>query len=277
MRLLRGALRERFTASLASKPKPKPKRRPEPNPTGDPEVFAEALEEFRALIPLTDEEFESILLEEEALAFRVAGVTQSDVVQYVFDRLDDAIEKGTTLEDFRADTLDVLESEWGGSVANPGARVETIFRTNTMRAYNAGRWRQLTDEDVADDRPYLHLVGVKDAKTCSRCESVIGTILPADHAFWRSHVPPLHHNCRSTIVALTPEEAQELGVTKKAPPRASDPGFGAPPDDNEGDAAPEWEPDPTAYDPGIRDEVKRRLAERAGGELFKSIKRKRDT
>jgi len=161
-------------------------------PSADPDKFQEAIRAHRRKVPITDPAFRALTEAERERAFWVAGVTQGEAVQEIFDAIDRAIEHGTTLEKFKEDVGQRLVEAWGGEDA---ARTETIFRTNTMSSYNAGRYEVFSDPAVKAARPYLRFDAVGDSRTSDICEALDGKVLPADDPFWRTHSPPLHHQC----------------------------------------------------------------------------------
>ncbi|HWL89378.1 MAG TPA: phage minor head protein [Polyangiaceae bacterium] len=177
--------------------------------------------------------------------FAVANVAQLDMITQVWEALDHAIAEGQTLDEFREAIGDALERAWAGSVANPAWRLETVFRTNIQLAYGAGRYAQATDPDVLEVRPYWMFDAILDARTSAICEECNGTVRPADDSWWSSHQPPLHHNCRSTFLTLSEEQAREFGVTARAPKAAAADGFGRAP------GADEWAPDEGDYPPEL--------------------------
>lgn len=206
-------------------------KRPQPDP-GEPQ------DEF-------DRDWQAYQDELAAQAFKVAGVAQLDVVTGIYKAIDEALTSGTSLDEFKASVADDLESAWGGSVANPGARVETIFRTNVQSAYAAGRYAQMTDPDVLEDRPYWTYEGIEDDDECEICEPCDGTVLPADDPWWRSHQVPMHHQCRCEIHSLDEDEAKKRGIDTVGPEARAADGFGAPP---QVDA---WSPSAADYPPAL--------------------------
>lgn len=226
----------------------------------DPVDFDEAVEQFRKLTPIGDDDYEALTARAKRKAFKVAGIAQLDLVQDTFDAIADALENGTDLDEFKDAVGDALESAWHGGVENPGWRLETIFRTNVQRAYGEGRYRQATDPDTLQDRPYWQFDAVLDDATTDVCEDCQGTVLPADDPWWGDHLPPLHFNCRSTFITLTEEQARAAGgIDEKGPDADAHDGFGEPPlDDTEPDQEQaDYEPDLSDYDPGLAAEFLR--------------------
>ncbi len=145
-----------------------------------------------------------------------------------------------------------LAESWGGEDA---PRLETVFRSNVMQAYNDGRADVFADPEVRKARPYLRFDAVGDSRTSEICEALNGKVLPADDSFWRTHSPPLHPNCRSILTPLTHPEAAEEGITHGKPDTggaAPAEGFGKARDRNP-------EPDISGFDPAIRSVLKDRI------------------
>ncbi|MBL8600510.1 MAG: minor capsid protein [Myxococcales bacterium] len=117
---------------------------------------------------------------------------------------------------------------WGAPNA---ARLETIFRTNVQAAYNAGRFAELSRPAMRAVRPFWKYVAILDGRTTATCAPLQGTVRRHDDDFRRTHWPPLHFNCRSTVVSLSCAEAARAGGAGELP-KAKPPGegFGTRPD-----------------------------------------------
>lgn len=218
--------------------------------SADPERFTEAIKALRRKAPMTDGEWEELEGAERARAFKVGAVAQADLVQEVFNAIDRAVEKGEAFDDFKAAVGDSLEEAWGGT--KPG-RLETIFRTNVLTSYNAGRYEIFQKPAVRAARPYQRYDAIDDSRTDDACAEADGTVLPADDPWWRTHIPPLHPNCRCSFIALTPSEAEDEGIDESGPAAPAADGFGQPP------AADDWKPDPTKYSAPVREVLRERL------------------
>jgi SPP1 gp7 family putative phage head morphogenesis protein len=213
----------------------------------DPVKFEEAIRAIRARVPMTDETWDLLQAEEREFAFTVANVAQLDLVADVYDAITRAVEDGTTLEDFKADVGARLEASWGAEA--PG-RVETIFRTNVMGSYNAGRHEAA--QALKKTRPYWRYEAVVDSRTSEICRPCDGVILDADSSWWRTHYPPMHPNCRCQVTTLTEDQAQAAGITSSPPSVQASDGFGKAPSAGGGG---DWEPDPDAYPDALGEEL----------------------
>lgn len=211
----------------------------------DPSKFHQAIAAMRKKSPVSNDEWDRLAQDEQDRSIKVGAMAQGDLVQDVFDALDRAVSEGTTFEDFKVQVGVDLEDSWGGE---DSPRLETIFRTNVLGAYNEGREQIFNDPEVKEARPFWRWELIDDGSQskddpCLECEDVV---LPADDPWWDEHPRPLHPNCRCTFTAITAEEAGESGETEDPPAAAS--GLDE-----------EWDPDPGRFDPSIRNIVEQRL------------------
>jgi SPP1 gp7 family putative phage head morphogenesis protein len=205
----------------------------------DPLQPEEALAWFRARLPLPDPEFRALREEARRRAFWVSGLAALDMVQEVMDALEAALREGTTFGDFQKALSERVKNAWGEGSRH---RLEIVFRTNLQLAYGAGRWKEAVS--TRELRPYWGLSVVLDGRTSEVCRPLAGVVLPADDPFWRTHVPPLHYNCRTVLVTYAREEG-ERRAWREPPAHEPQPGFGRPPTEDE------WSPDPKDYHPEL--------------------------
>jgi SPP1 gp7 family putative phage head morphogenesis protein len=191
----------------------------------------EAIAWHEARVPMSKAAFDALKASAKKRAFTVAGVAQADLIASVQQSILGALTEGTTLEEFKAAMGEKLEAEWQGTVKDPAARLETIFRTNVQSSYNAGRHAQATDPETLKVRPFWQFDAVTDGRTTPGCRAANGTVLPADDPWWSKNLPPRHFNCRATFHTLTRRQAERLGVAAAGPPVVADAGFGGPPTD----------------------------------------------
>jgi SPP1 gp7 family putative phage head morphogenesis protein len=207
--------------------------------TTDPARFDEACDWFLKRVVIDEAEALRLGTDAGRRAFWIGRGLQLTQIQRVFDEIDKALVSGEPFEDWRKRVKDKLRDD---------AHAETVFRNATQRAYNAGRYRQM--RDAAKWRPYWQFDGIHDSRQSSVCRAIDPpggpeTVLPADHPFWLTHVPPLHHRCRSAIRSLRKSEGEKR-VRNVPPAVPAEDGFGAAPD-----ADPDWKPDPSKHDPAL--------------------------
>lgn len=222
--------------------------------TADPERFDEAVKWFRSKVVVTKEAFDTLSDDAKVFAFTVSGTEQLNAVQAVYDAIDKAIEKGESIDTFRARVAQRLGKDFASAQSE---HLTTVFRTNVQTAYSTGRYYQLDSPDVTGVLGFRMLDIVLDGRTSDICLALGNppTILPHDDAYWLSHWPPFHHRCRTCVRALSAAEAGRRGVTKEKPKADIPKGFGLAPPKRE-----EFQPAEGSYDKKLFTEFKKKQA-----------------
>lgn len=208
------------------------------------ERFDDAVDWFMARTVMTKDQAATLTQGARKDAFWVGAGLQADQVQRVMDEITDALETGEAFEEWRERVRNDLFSD---------AHAETVFRNAVQRSYNAGRWEQMHDPDVVALRPYLVFDAILDDGTTEICQACNETTLPHDDPWWESHVPPLHHRCRSSIRSLRESEAKRRGITETPPENEPEGDWGDVPTPLNG-----WKPDRDRYEARIREELERK-------------------
>ena len=149
---------------------------------------------------------------EHASAFTVAKAMQADVLTSIREAIDAAIAEGKTLRAFQAELTPTLQrlGWWGRKkmtdpetgekvLAQLGSprRLRTIYTANLRTARAAGQWERAQRTKAA--LPYLrYSLGPSEVH---RPEHVAwdGTVLPVDHEFWTTHMPPNGWGCKCRV------------------------------------------------------------------------------
>lgn len=168
----------------------------------DPIPFEEAVEFMKARVPLTKAEWNDLEPKLRFRAFTVAALAEPDAIDRLRGFVTKAVEKGTPMAEFWTEAS-LLDASGLGS--SPWYW-ETVYRTNTQTAYNAGR----AAEFMKSQPEYLEFIGIEDTRQTDICHKRSGIILPSTHPFWASNWPPLHYVCRSTVRAVFKEEIDAL-------------------------------------------------------------------
>ncbi|MCC6195708.1 MAG: minor capsid protein [Burkholderiales bacterium] len=160
-----------------------------------------------------------------AYAFSVAGVTRADVLAAIRGAGQRALDKGTTLAEFKARMQEELTAlGWWGpqrivdldtgetrrvDLSNP-RRLETIYRTNLQSAYMAGRYQALLA--TARTRPFWQYIAVMDDRTRPSHAALNDRVYRYDDPVWQYIFPPNGYNCRCRVVALDADEMRQRGL-----------------------------------------------------------------
>lgn len=180
--------------------------------------FAGQIAFFRQKLNLPTERWDDIERAAHDRAFVVAGAMQADLLDGLRQAVDDGIARGDTLADFRKNFLAIVEKHgWadftGDDRATQGRtggralawRTRTIYNTNILTSYAAGRWQQLNDPELLKARPYwryVHSDFVSNPRPQHKAWGDAGLTLPHDHPFWKTHFPPNGWGCRCSVKAV---------------------------------------------------------------------------
>jgi len=174
-----------------------------------PLPMAEAQQFWRDKVSLSPGQFYRLGDEAKTRAFAVSGIAKGDELTTVFQAMQKAIDKGTTLNDFQKDCAAIFEKRgWTGKRA---WRIDNIFRTNIQTAYSVGRYRQMME--VADVRPFWQYSAVNDSRTRPTHAALNGKVFPFDHPFWKTWYPPNGFRCRCGVVTLSQREMERDKLT----------------------------------------------------------------
>ena len=178
---------------------------------GEQVPFDEAIAFLRDKVRLPTDRWTDIWQGMHSRAFVVAGARQADLLEDFQRAIQRGLEEGITLETFRED-FDRIVARHGWSYrGSRGWRSRVIFETNMRTAYAAGRWEQI--QRLKDRRPWLRYMAVLDSRTRPAHRAWHGTILPADHPWWRTHFPPNGWRCRCIAQQLSDEDFERFGYS----------------------------------------------------------------
>ena len=141
-------------------------------------------------------------------AFYVSRLAELEAVGRVKEYLVDNLKDQTSFQNFvkNLETDDLLKK--AGWEKDGGWYWETVYRTNTMSAFNAGR-AEAFDEYEPE---FLEFIGIEDFRQTPVCAARSGIVKKRTDPFWKKNFPPLHFNCRSTVRPIYAEEAEAFGI-----------------------------------------------------------------
>ena len=188
-----------------------------PEVTREPLPFQEAITAFRDKIGLPTQAWTDLKEGMHARAFVVAGVTRQDVLTDLQAAVLKAIEKGTTLAEFKKDFEAATLGKWVPA-QDKGWRARVIYETNIRTAYAAGRWSQL--QDLKATHPYWEYRHGDSRIPRPEHLAWDGLVLKADDPWWATHYPPNDWGCTCSVLARDQVDMDRLGKAgpDEAPP-----------------------------------------------------------
>jgi len=191
--------------------------------------MSEAVRVFESRKIVTPRVFKRLDSLAKQRAFTIAGLADEELLRTARAELSARVRDGADLRTFRTFVTDRLESA-GWTPAN-SSHVETIFRNNVQSAYAGGRWRQMTQEAVAEAFPYLQIVTVNDGPPRQRenHQATHLAVFRKDDPAFPGALPPWDHNCRCRFRSMSERQLGTRSVLEGswlATQRLPAPGFG---------------------------------------------------
>lgn len=184
-------------------------------------VFKAAVEFLKKKKSVSKEEFLKMDEASRAKAFMVSGYTKEEVLDSFLQALTEAVELGTTKEEFQKKMNTFLE-ENGYEGVNP-FKADVIFQTNLQTAYNAGHYKSMTDDTAVKLRPFWQYRTAADGNVREEHAQMHGKVYRADDPIWDVWYPPNGFRCRCSVVSLSERQVKERGLTVETkPPRKVD-------------------------------------------------------
>lgn len=163
--------------------------------------------------------FDKLPKDLRALSFYVSNLEKLREIEMVKRSLKNAIEKGESFEQWRAN----LNIEGIRNLSR--SRLETVYRTNVSSVYNQSARYNSFHSGVT---PYLMYTAIMDGRTRPEHAKLNEVVKRADSTFWDKYTPPIAFNCRCGVVPLSKEDADEIGISKRSNQSFPEPeqGFG---------------------------------------------------
>lgn len=188
--------------------------------------------------------YRDVWREEHNVAFTVAKIMEQDILADVQDSLAVALEEGKPFRQWAKEINSTLDkSGWSayGADRDKPRRLLTIYNTNMRSARAVGQWQRINR--TKRTRPFLEYALGPSERHRDEHVAIAGTILPVDHSFWDSYMPPNGWLCKCHVIQHSRTVAERRGGQSPEPdikfdqwtnpdtgqaqqiPRGIDPGF----------------------------------------------------
>jgi uncharacterized protein with gpF-like domain len=204
--------------------------------------FDEALAYFAGKTNLATEGYadaEGII---QDVAFTVAKA-KGDLLNEIRVAVERAIVSGQSLEAFQK-AFDKVADRWSPDWLGNGDRAwrsQLIFENNLRSAYAAGRYKQMTEPDVLEKRPYWQWRHGNSARPRPAHVALDGKVLDANQVFFQvGGWPPCGHGCKCRVFSLSPRDLSQRGLLVEDAPDPEtivDKGWGFVPGNTVGEAS----------------------------------------
>lgn len=178
-------------------------------------TFEEQARYFAKKLNLPTNSYLDVLGEEHDYFFVVAGANRNEVLVAFREAIDDAIQHGETLENFRKRFNEIVTKTGWQYNGGRNWRTRIIYDTNVYASYNRGRLQQHLD--LADVMPYWEYQHNDNAHPRPLHVQLDGTIRPANDPFWRYYYPIKAYGCHCTVIAHDDDDLKTMGRTVSPP------------------------------------------------------------
>lgn len=169
--------------------------------------FKEAIDFFKAKIKLPTADWTSIWEQQHSHAFVVAGAQSDALLEDLYNAIQDAKQNGGGYADFKTRFQDITTKHGWSYNGSPGWRSRIIYDTNITQSYNAGRYVQM--QAVKHLRPFWQYRHTSIEHPRLNHKAWDGLILPADDAWWDTHMPQNGWGCKCRVDSLSRFEAKQ--------------------------------------------------------------------
>lgn len=184
---------------------------------------AESVDAFAKKIPT----LAKVVHEAHAVAFTVAGLSRQDLLQQVYEQLQQSLKDGTSYAKFAKTLMPkmVAAQFLGANKKSIGRRLKLIYHTNKQTAYAAGRWRRIKQNEAL--LPYLQYMPSVSTHRREDHKAFYGIIRPVSCPIWQKIYPPNGFGCKCWVRQISKQTAQSLGITPSGDVKGlrSDKGF----------------------------------------------------
>jgi hypothetical protein len=169
--------------------------------------FKEAIDFYKAKIKLPTSGWTDLWEQQHSHAFVVAGAQSDALLEDLYNAIQDAKQNGGGYADFKMRFQDITTKHGWSYNGAPGWRSRIIYHTNITQSYNAGRYVQM--QAVKHLRPFWMYRHTSIEHPRLQHKAWDNLILPADDAWWDTHMPQNGWGCKCRVDSLSRYEAQQ--------------------------------------------------------------------
>lgn len=173
--------------------------------------FEEAIRFFRDKASVTTKSWTDVYAAAHSRAFMVAGAATDAIVADFRAEIEKALEKGTTIAEFRKGFDDIVQRHGWQYNGKRGWRTRIIFDTNLRTAYAAGRWAQQTAPATLQAFPFLEYNHSGSLHPRQQHLAWDGLVLSADDSFWKTNYPPNGWHCGCFAISCSHRDLKRMG------------------------------------------------------------------
>jgi len=166
---------------------------------------------FDAKVPLTSAEFDQLVSEQRARAFRILGVQKVQLIAKAQAIVRRHIRDGLSIREAQLELMRLFGEAGVGQ--RPLSYLRLVLRQNTLGAFNIARKRVHESPAVRAALPYWQYLTVGDGTPGTNNvredhARFHNKVFKWDDEFWRHFYPPWAWNCRCAVRAISADEVE---------------------------------------------------------------------
>ncbi len=165
---------------------------------------------------LSATEFYALKQAARARAGSLARIWETRFIQAIYDSIGTAMRENLSSAEWMTEAQKLVDAYGGGEKLNlylgenfTPWYAETVFRTNVQAAFAAGRYADLFSDESRQMAGYWMFSAIRDDRNDSEekcpgmiCRELDGKVFRKDDGEANRSLPPLHFNCRCTVIEL---------------------------------------------------------------------------
>jgi hypothetical protein len=174
--------------------------------------FDKAIAYFRSKVSIPVESFKKMEEGYHDFAFSITGLTKGSLLDDAKYLVDKAISDGTSFDAFVKQWNRLIGRQGWEPKGDKNRRLYLIYDTNVRSAYGAGRGQQITDPDVAAQRPYVLWRHRDSPNPRVNHQQLDGKAISLSDSFWQKVNPPSGYFCRCSVYAVSKDYCDRHGI-----------------------------------------------------------------
>ncbi|WP_068449171.1 ADP-ribosyltransferase [Caviibacter abscessus] len=175
--------------------------------------FDEAIKEMKKRKPTLYENIKDVEQKEKQNYFWIKKTTDLEVAKRIHEKLLKNLKQGKSVNDFIKDVKDF---------ELPKSYLKGVYRTVTTQAQQRGHLeQQLKAVDLGFE--YGMFDGIDDDRQTHICNSLNGKVMKIKDFVDKGLYPPLHYQCRSSIIQLDKDDLEYMGLSVSDIPAQQEP------------------------------------------------------
>lgn len=162
--------------------------------------YNEAAEYFEKIHSIHATQFYKALSRYAGRSFTISWVNSIETLEDIRKELAKQTKEKLDPVELKKLINQVIESR--GETPLKPSHLANVVRTNVQTAFSKGRM----ETQIEAGKEFWQYLTVMDGRETELCHTLNTKIFKSSDPFWKQYYPPNHYQCRSTVIAIDPDE-----------------------------------------------------------------------